>query len=96
MKRQNKAKQPVARPDDEEEEEEEEEKEEEEEEKEEEEDEERWEWAGDSKPGKSQDMWVKYDPLLASKLSAALKNGKARQTQMLFASSDRCAIYRRS
>ncbi len=39
---------------------------------------ERWEWAGDSKPGKSQDIWVPYDASLASKLSAALKGGKKK------------------
>jgi hypothetical protein len=46
-----------------EEEEEEAEKEEEEEKEEDDEDKQQWEWAGDSKPGKSQDVWVKEQTL---------------------------------
>jgi hypothetical protein len=86
LKRQTKAKQPAAA-DDKKEEEEEEEQEEEEEEQEEQE---RWEWAGDSKPGKSQDVWLPYDGPLSAKLAAALKAGKARYRLLSIGVAHRC------
>lgn len=36
-----------------------------------------WFWAGDSKAGKSQDIWVEYDPKMAKKIERSYQKGES-------------------